>query len=234
MVTSSSGKSVQGVGLAQLLLLTAVVGLVLAMLQGLTHVTSGYGIEDFLGWVDQGAIDQMKALWQDTFARIALPGLHWVPQLYLIIDTAVFMPLYGLLLLAIGDYFAYRVTRRFTLRWAPMRWWVCHQFGALAGVLLLVDYVENAVGFARLDALWMFFVSFVLQLRVRGSARPFDRGLEYHRHRRQWSSGRCPAGQSSAAPRRGGQVARSQAGRRLVSAWLAPLHRSTARHERPE
>ena len=166
MLTSNGGESVQGVGLAQLLLLTAVVGLVLAMLQGLTHVTSGYGIEDFLGWVDQGAIDQMKALWQDTFARIALPGLHWVPQLYLIIDTAVFMPLYGLLLLAIGDSLAYRVTRRFALRWAPVRWWVCHQFGALAGVLLLVDYGENAVGFARLEALWMFFVSVVLQLLV--------------------------------------------------------------------
>ena len=178
MLSSNSGESVHGVGLSQLLLLTAVVGLVLAMLQALTHVTSGYGIEDFLGWVDPGASARMQALWHDTFERIALLGLRWTPHLYLVVDTALFMPLYGLLLLAIGDYLAYRLTRRFALRCALMRWLVSHQFGALAGVLLLVDYVENAVGLARLDALWMFFVSFVLQLLVaRALLRPTSRFL---------------------------------------------------------
>ena len=164
MLSLNKGESTHGVGLSQLLLLTAVVGLVLAMLRGLTHVASGYDIEDFLAWVKPDAIEQMRTLWQVSFARIELPGLRWVPHLYLTIDTALFMPLYGLLLLATGDYLSYRLTQRFTLGWAPARWLVCHQFGALAGVLLLVDYVENATGFARLGTPWLFFVSLLAQL----------------------------------------------------------------------
>ncbi len=166
MPNLNSDKSLREFGLSQLLLLTAVVGLVLAMLQSLTHVASGYGIEDFLAWVNPGAVEQMKGSWQSTFERITLPGLRWVPHLYLTIDTALFMPLYGLLLLATGYDLSNRLTRRFAAGPTPLRWLLRYQFGALTGMLLLVDYVENAAGLARLDALAMFFLSLVLQLFV--------------------------------------------------------------------
>ena len=177
-VNNGESMQAQGVGLSQLLFLTAVAGLVLAMLQGLTHVSSGYGIEDFLAWVNPDAIDRMKALWQHNFERIHLPGLQWTPHLYLTIDTAIFMPLYGLLLLAIGDDLRYRLTRRLVWSWAPVRWLVRQQFGALVGMLLLVDYVENAAGLARLDALSIFFIGVILQLFVaRALLRPASRYL---------------------------------------------------------
>ena len=72
--------------------------LALLLLQAALYVPTGWGVEDFLGWVDagaQGPVQAILALWQ----RAGVLPLAWG---YLAIDSAVFVPLYAAFALALG------------------------------------------------------------------------------------------------------------------------------------
>ena len=134
-------------GLAELLLYSAAVALVLALLGELSYGPRGYNIEHFLGWTDPGAIGKMRDYWDEHLGPL---GFAWVPRAYLAIDTAVFMPLYGLLLLGTGhvfaDIFIEHARVRGRVPWLLLR----TQLPALIVLLLLVDGLENGAGLARL------------------------------------------------------------------------------------
>jgi hypothetical protein len=74
---------------------------VLAALRSLLTVPSGYDVEDFLGWKDDvlsgPAIEEMAHLWQRRLGAAS----PWVQGLYLGLDIALFMPLYGLVLVGL-------------------------------------------------------------------------------------------------------------------------------------
>lgn len=138
--------------LSWLLAATFVVMVVLFALQQSLRLDDGSGVEDWLGW--RGA-DRLGYAWDAWSGR----GLSRVPAAlaYLLIDTALFMPLYGLSLL-----WATRLVlmslhpQPVTLMRAPIRWtgWLAP---LLVGVLWAVDAVENLGGLRRLGLSWAWW-----------------------------------------------------------------------------
>ena len=126
---------------------------VLAGLQQLLRVPSGYGIEDLLGWIDEGAVRAMQRLW----LRHLDGGAALVPGLYLTLDTAVFMPLYALLLAALW-HAARDALARHAGAGARVTPWLVERLAPLGGsalaTMLVVDLVENVAGLHRLGMTW--------------------------------------------------------------------------------
>ena len=139
-----SGQRAHGVGwLAAASIGTA---LALLLLQAALYVPTGWGVEDFIGWVDvgaQGPVQAMLALWQ----RAGVLPLAWG---YLAVDSAVFVPLYAAFALALGAQLARAMTaeRReegAALGEARLR----RLLGAPVLALIGIDLIENALGLAR-------------------------------------------------------------------------------------
>jgi len=110
---------------------------------GLT-IPTGYGVEDYLGLAHQGAVDGMNAVWRRY--EIGSLSLLYGAAAYLAVDTAVFMPFYGALFLALADKFLL-ATKRDGLQ--SQKWLRPIAIG-LVLALLLTDLVENLVGMVRL------------------------------------------------------------------------------------
>ena len=81
--------------LAWLASATTLVGLVLYALQQTLHLPSNFGIEDVLGWSSRESILEAVKTW------CKFDDQRWrAGAAYVLIDTALFMPFYGLLILA--------------------------------------------------------------------------------------------------------------------------------------
>ncbi len=137
-------------GIRPLALSTATFALLLYVLQQVLSIPTGFGIEDYLGWVDDGAIDEMAKQWKNY-------GVQGWAIAYLFIDTVLFMPLYGSLLLALSEKFLYAVARdavRGESNPQAPRWlsWALVIRTGMVFSLLLIDLVENVGGLLRMNA----------------------------------------------------------------------------------
>lgn len=131
-------------GIRYLMLWVPFWALMLNVIQTSLTIPGGYGVEDYLGWAHRGAVDGMNAVWcRYDIGTLSL--LHGVAA-YLALDTAVFMPFYGALFLALADKFLC-ATGRDGRR--PQKWLRPLAIGVVL-VLLLADLVENLVGMGRL------------------------------------------------------------------------------------
>lgn len=123
--------------------------LALLLLRSALAVPTGWGVEDFLGWVDggaQGPVQAMVALWQ----RAGVLPLAWA---YLAIDSAVFVPLYAAFALALGARLARAVAaERREGGAAHAELAMRRALGAPVLALAGVDLIENALGLARTGA----------------------------------------------------------------------------------
>ena len=126
---------------------------VLAGLQQLLRVPSGYGIEDMLGWTSRDAVAAIRQVWALHLDGAATP----MAALYLGLDLAVFMPLYAVVFAALWHW-AYATGIRdaqLGSRWAQRILPRIAQFGGAAlAALLLIDLVENVAGLDKLGVGW--------------------------------------------------------------------------------
>ena len=122
-------------------------------------IPSGFGIEDYLGWSESTSSSAPKELESEWKSN----GVHWVAVIYLVLDTALFVPLYGALLLALGHKFMLAISRdralgfdndnEISANWAWLQRWS----SLLTGILIFligIDLIENIFGLIRLDSLW--------------------------------------------------------------------------------
>ncbi len=143
----AAGWRLGGVGVA-----AAAAAAVLVALGQLLVVPSGFGVEDLLGWTGPtgacGQTAQMLHLWEQQL-------LDWAPVVagaYLVLDLALFMPLYGLLLAG----WWWQVQQGLAAhagRPAERRGWLTRTGGAWVLALWLVDLVENVAGLHRMGLL---------------------------------------------------------------------------------
>lgn len=123
--------------------------LIFAIGQLLT-LPSGYGVEDLLGWTGDDQVRQMLYGWGRQ-----LHGLEpWVAGLYLGLDIAVFMPLYGLVFVGLwcqarSDFAEHSAKDG---EWCA---WLVRTGSALVVALWFVDLVENVAGLQRTELSWV-------------------------------------------------------------------------------
>ncbi|MDR7298625.1 hypothetical protein J2X16_003988 [Pelomonas aquatica] len=125
---------------------TVLVALILFALQQALRLPAHFGVEDWLGWRGAETLQATLTVWGRGQSR--LPAA----TAYLLIDTALFMPLYGFTLL-----WATRQVRGTLQADGPADWLVRGLHGlAVPAVLALwcVDAVENLGGLARLGIAW--------------------------------------------------------------------------------
>ncbi|MGO4379199.1 patatin-like phospholipase family protein [Pseudoduganella sp. RAF19] len=114
------------------------VSLVLFALQQALRLPAGYGVEDFMGWTNPGAVKAALYYWDK------LPAYHHAERWYVWIDTLVFIPIYASLILG--------VTRKVFGKVARHWWNRVAELLAYAALILLAcyDLAENATGLARM------------------------------------------------------------------------------------
>ncbi len=149
----SANKSHTLRGIRPLLLATATCALLLHIIVQLLTVRTGYGVEDYLGWVNSDAVEAMHHEWRHY-------GVSFLAVTYAVFDTVAFMPLYGALLFALADKFLLAVAKDRSPENAteikvslPRKYWLSSVFYGLLIFLLAVDLVENFSGLVRTSAL---------------------------------------------------------------------------------
>lgn len=131
-------------GIRYLLLWVPFWALMLNVLGASLTIPGGLGVEDYLGWAHPGAVEGMNSVWRGyALGPVPLTG---VAGAYLALDTAVFMPFYGALLLALADKFLCATARD----GRQPNLWLRPLVVGMVLVLLLADLVENLVGMGRL------------------------------------------------------------------------------------
>jgi len=131
-------------GIRFLLLWVPLVALVLNVIGMSLTIPRGYGIEDYLGWVHQGAVSGMNDVWHEY--ALGPASLVTAACVYLAVDTAVLIPLYGALFLALADKFLCATARD----GRPDKQWPRSVVIGVVLALLLVDLIENLMGMVRL------------------------------------------------------------------------------------
>lgn len=120
----------------------------------LLTLPSGYGVEDLLGWTGpegpEGPVGRMLEGWEAQ-----LHGLTpWISGLYLGLDIAAFMPLYGLVFAG----WWWQAQRDFAAHSSEDgEWcgWLVRAGSAMVAALWLVDLVENLAGLDRMGLPWV-------------------------------------------------------------------------------
>ena len=112
-----------------------------------------------MGWAEStssSAAGELESAWIGY-------GVHWVAVIYLVLDTALFVPLYGALLLALSDKFILAISRDRALGFQnndqiSANWdWLQRWSSRLAAILILligIDLIENISGLIRMDSWW--------------------------------------------------------------------------------
>jgi hypothetical protein len=135
------------------------VALALLLLQSTLYVPTGWGVEDFLGWVDmgpRGPVQAIVALWD----RAWLTPFAWA---YLAVDSAVFVPVYAAFALLLTDRLARAMAAERREDDAPRTERLLRSLlGAPVLALAGVDLIENTVGLARLGSVAQAFAVAVL------------------------------------------------------------------------
>lgn len=111
-------------------------------------IPSGYGVEDYLGWAHRAAVDEMNDVWR-SYDVGALTLFHGA-IVYLALDTAVFIPFYGALFLALADKFLRATARDAMTQDGQSQQWLRPVVIGVVLVLLLADLIENLLGMGRL------------------------------------------------------------------------------------
>lgn len=128
------------------LLGVAVVGAALVMLLvgSMLHVRAGWGIEDFLGWSDDGItgpVAAMSKLWDESQRM-------WLARSYLVLDSVAFVPIYVAFSLQTGWILVNAIRRDFgSPQTTTPRWFVFFWLPVL--LLAAVDLTENLLGLMR-------------------------------------------------------------------------------------
>jgi hypothetical protein len=135
------------------------VALVLFALGQSLRLPANFGVEDWLGWRNAETLEAAACFWGRGLSRLPAAAA------YLLIDTAVFMPLYGLTLL-----WATRQVRG-TMDARPALPWLIDGLQGLAVLSLLLlwvaDALENLGGLVRLGIAWTWGLA-ALVLAVSG------------------------------------------------------------------
>ena len=151
------GSSLRGIRL--LALWVGMLAVAFHVLGQVLTIPSGFGIEDYLGWAEStssSAAGELESAWIGY-------GVHWVAVIYLVLDTALFVPLYGALLLALSDKFILAISRDRALGFQnndqiSANWdWLQRWSSRLAAILILligIDLIENISGLIRMDSWW--------------------------------------------------------------------------------
>ena len=100
MVADNEAKALGGI--RALLLWVPFFALALHVIGMSLVVPRGYGIEDYLGWTHRDAVEAMNVIWRE-YVFVGPVNLTVGAGVYLALDTAVFMPLYGALFVALAD-----------------------------------------------------------------------------------------------------------------------------------
>lgn len=156
------------------------VGLTLKLLAALLQVPGGWGIEDFLGWIDipgEAPGLAIRNLW--TLAKV-----RPLADLYLALDTLLFVPAYAVLFLVAGRSIARGLaadsaaaTDELSAPETVRNW---HALLAIPTVALVAaDLVENAIGIRRLapSSYAMLLVLVVPALAILASVDTLRRAL---------------------------------------------------------
>ncbi|MDM0104959.1 hypothetical protein QTH97_08440 [Variovorax sp. J22R24] len=128
---------------------SGIVALLLFSLQKALKLPSGFGIEDLMGWKNALTVLEAVRNWCPPISE------RWpAAAAYVLVDTALFMPLYGALILAAARGLGGALQKgRLKLVLQPVSW-------ILVIVLWLVDGIENFGGAERIGvSRWAFFVS---------------------------------------------------------------------------
>lgn len=129
----------------QLAFATLAVGTVLQVLGMLLHDAHGFGVEDAIGWLPGDATKVLVGNWRETLGDVA----DTVFAVYLLLDTACFMPLYAAWLLSLSSGLAKGLKED---KLPPP--WLADVLRpvaiALAMALLIVDGLENSTALLQL------------------------------------------------------------------------------------
>lgn len=139
-------------GIRPALLATVACFLVLNIIAQLLTVRTGYGVEDYLGWVNADAIEAMHGEWHEY-------KVSFLVVAYLLIDTMVFIPLYGYLFFALSDKFIISNAKdKSTGNSKPIdissvrKLSLSSLLSGLLIFLLIVDLLENISGLLQFSA----------------------------------------------------------------------------------
>lgn len=125
--------------LSRLTLSMFAVGLLLFAIQQALGVVPYYGIEDYLGWVKPDAIKYLNSVWQDH-------NVLWLASAYVWIDTILFMPIYGMVFLALGR----QIFSELAGDANRDRYLLAKLYTGLLLAVLAIDLAENTSGLAKI------------------------------------------------------------------------------------
>lgn len=126
--------------LSRLALCTLAIGLMLFTLQKAVGVIPFYGIEDYLGWINENAIGYLNEIWRDC-------KILWLAFLYLLIDTLLFIPIYGMFFLILGR----QLFSALAGDSKQDHFWGAKLYSGLLLAVILVDLTENVSGVAKIS-----------------------------------------------------------------------------------
>ncbi|SEK16288.1 MULTISPECIES: hypothetical protein [unclassified Variovorax] len=117
---------------------------ILLLIQSMLYVRTGWGVEDFAGWADDGAAGPAAAL-LELWRRCQLV---WLAQAYFALDSALFVPLYAAFFLKTGRVIATALDEDTgQASEAGRRWFVLFWVPVL--MLVAVDLLENMMALGR-------------------------------------------------------------------------------------
>lgn len=137
----------------------ALIALLLFALQQSLRLPAHFGVEDWVGWANPNTLAEALIAWGVGAPRSRVPAA----TAYLLIDTALFMPLYGITLL----WATRQILGTLRLGQGPAAWLVTSLRQAAVPLLLalwVTDAIENLGGLARLGVSWAWGLAALLLL----------------------------------------------------------------------
>lgn len=138
-------------------------GMIMLLLRSMLYVRTGWGVEDFMGWADEGAAGPSAALlelWRHC-------QVLWLARLYMALDSIAFVPIYAAFFLKTGRVLAEALDND-TGRPTPAgrRWFAVFWVPVL--MLVAVDLLENLAGVSRTGGWGVLMGSIALGMGVAG------------------------------------------------------------------
>ncbi|VTU25107.1 hypothetical protein [Variovorax sp. RA8] len=138
-------------------------GMIMLLLRSMLYVRTGWGVEDYLGWADDGPAGPAAAL-LELWRRCQL---LWLARLYMALDSIAFVPIYAAFFLKTGWVLAQALdddTGRPTP--AGRRWFALFWVPVL--MLVAVDLLENLAGLQRTGGYGAVIGAIALVLGIAG------------------------------------------------------------------
>lgn len=125
--------------------------MMMLLMRSMLYVRTGWGVEDFLGWADDGAAGPSAALlelWRHC-------RFIWLAQTYMALDSFLFVPIYAAFFLKTGRVLATALDEDAGNESAAGRRWYA-LFWVPVLMLVAADLLENLIGLARTPGLGPF------------------------------------------------------------------------------